>query len=162
MDYEINAYCDNPRVMFLPYTGCTKVQWHQRGPISRASHESPVTSHQSPVGSRDDVTLTPSVARGREAGHRLQSAIETCLREHRTAATEYTIPLAGGRGYFEARIIPLAVDRVVAVVRDITSQRRLEEGLSRVPGIRRAAQGGAGGAGCGWIGRRRRADGRTG
>jgi two-component system cell cycle sensor histidine kinase/response regulator CckA len=69
---------------------------------------------------------------GGEAGGRLQSAIETCLGEHRTVATEYTLPLPGGRGYFEARIVPLARDRVVAVVRDITLQRRLEEGLRRV------------------------------
>jgi PAS domain S-box-containing protein len=69
---------------------------------------------------------------GGQAGYRLQSAIETCLREHRTSATEYTLPLPGGLGYYEARIIPLAADRVVGVVRDITSQRRLAEGLSRV------------------------------
>ncbi len=92
------------------------------------------------AGSEADLTLPQdqflgrrvSESMGGEAGHRLQSAIETCLREHRTAATEYTLPLAGGRGYFEARVIPLAQDRVVAVVRDITSQRRLEEGLRRV------------------------------
>jgi PAS domain S-box-containing protein len=69
---------------------------------------------------------------GGEAGHRLQSAVETCLREHRTVATEYDLLRSAGRGYFEARIIPLAQDRVVAVVRDVTSQRRLEEGLARV------------------------------
>jgi two-component system, cell cycle sensor histidine kinase and response regulator CckA len=69
---------------------------------------------------------------GGEAGERLQSAIEACFREHHAVATEYTRPLAAGRGYFEARIIPLALDRVVAVVRDITSQRRLEQGLARV------------------------------
>jgi two-component system, cell cycle sensor histidine kinase and response regulator CckA len=69
---------------------------------------------------------------GGEAGDRLQSAIETCFREHRAVATEYTRVVAAGRGYFEARIIPLAPDRVVTVVRDITSQRRLEQGLARV------------------------------
>jgi PAS domain S-box-containing protein len=92
------------------------------------------------AGSEVDLTLPPDQFLGRrvneslggEVGHRLQSAIDTCLREHRTAATEYTLPHAAGRGYFEARIIPLESDRVVAVVRDITSQRRLEEGLSRV------------------------------
>jgi len=69
---------------------------------------------------------------GGEAGNRLQSAIDTCNREHRATATEYTLPLPGGRGYYEARIIPLTADRAVGVVRDITSQRRLEEGLQRV------------------------------
>ena len=69
---------------------------------------------------------------GGEAGNRLQTAIDTCLREHRTTATEYTLQLPAGRGHYEARIIPLAADRAVGVVRDITSQRRLEEGLQRV------------------------------
>ncbi|HZA94191.1 MAG TPA: ATP-binding protein, partial [Gemmatimonadales bacterium] len=67
-----------------------------------------------------------------EAGERLQAAIGKCLREHRTVATEYTRLLASGRGYFEARIIPLEPERIVAVVRDITARRRLEEGLARV------------------------------
>jgi PAS domain S-box-containing protein len=92
------------------------------------------------AGSEVDLTLPPDQFLGRrvgeslegEAGQRLQSAIETSLREHRTAATEYSLPVAGRRGYFEARIIPLELDRAVVVVRDITSQRRLEEGLSRV------------------------------
>jgi PAS domain S-box-containing protein len=92
------------------------------------------------AGSEVDLTLPPDQFLGRrvseslggEAGHRLQSSIEICLREQRTTATEYTLPVAGGHRYFEARIIPLAIDRIVAVVRDITSQRRMEEGLSRV------------------------------
>jgi two-component system, cell cycle sensor histidine kinase and response regulator CckA len=92
------------------------------------------------AGSEVDLTIPPDQFLGRrvidslggEAGHRLQLAIATCLREHRTIPAEYTLPLATGRGYFEARIVPLEQDRVVAVVRDITSQRRLEEGLRRV------------------------------
>jgi PAS domain S-box-containing protein len=92
------------------------------------------------AGSEVDLTIPPDQFLGRrvidslggEAGHRLQLAIETCLREHRAIPAEYTLPLATGRGFLEARIIPLDQDRVVAVVRDITSQRRLEEGLRRV------------------------------
>jgi two-component system, cell cycle sensor histidine kinase and response regulator CckA len=92
------------------------------------------------AGTQVDLTIPQDQFLGRrvsesmegEAGERLQSAIETCLREHRTVATEYTRLLATGRGYFEARIIPLEPERIVAVVRDITSQRRLEEGLARV------------------------------
>jgi len=92
------------------------------------------------AGSEVDLTIPPEEFLGRrvieslggDAGHRLHLAIETCLREHRTVPTEFTLPRAAGRGYFEARIVPLAQDRVVGVVRDITSQRRLEEGLRRV------------------------------
>jgi PAS domain S-box-containing protein len=92
------------------------------------------------AGSEVDLTIPPEQFLGRrvadslgdEAGQRLQSAIETCLREHRTAATEFTRAHAGGRGYYEARIIPLGADRTVGVIRDITPQRRLEEGLQRV------------------------------
>jgi PAS domain S-box-containing protein len=92
------------------------------------------------AGSEVDLTIPPDQFLGRrvidslggDAGHRLQLAVETCLREHRTVPVEYTLPLAAGRGYFEARIIPLDRDRVVGVVRDITAQRRLEEGLRRV------------------------------
>ena len=92
------------------------------------------------AGSEVDLRMTPEQFLGQrvtdslggEAGHHLQAAIETCLREHRPAATEFTLPLASGRGYYEARIIPLGADRAVGVVRDITPQRRLEEGLQRV------------------------------
>jgi PAS domain S-box-containing protein len=83
-------------------------------------------SHQQFLGRRVSESM-----RG-DTGHRLQSAIESCLREHRTVAAEYTLPLPAGRSYFEARIVPLAKDRAVVVVRNITSQRRLEEGLGRV------------------------------
>jgi PAS domain S-box-containing protein len=92
------------------------------------------------AGSEVDLTIPPEEFLGRpvaeslgdEAGQRLQSAIETCLRERRTVATEFTRSHAGGRGYYEARVIPLEADRAVGVIRDITAQHTLEEGLQRV------------------------------
>jgi PAS domain S-box-containing protein len=69
---------------------------------------------------------------GGDAGRRLQAAIRTCLVEHRNTAVEYTLPLSSGTGHFEARVVPIAPNRFVAVVRNVTAQRRLEEELRRV------------------------------
>ena len=108
------------------------------------------------AGSEVDLTLPQEQFLGHrvsesfegEAGPRLQEAIEICLREHRTVATEYTLPAPSRPRHFEARIVPLTPDDVVAVVRDMTTQRRLEEelkglkaGLGDEPGSDRAPAG---------------------
>ena len=92
------------------------------------------------AGSEVDLTLPQEQFLGHrvsesfegEAGPRLQEAIEICLREHRTVATEYTLPAPSRPRHVEARIVPLTPDDVVAVVRAMTTQRRLEEELLQV------------------------------
>jgi PAS domain S-box-containing protein len=71
-----------------------------------------------------------------DAGRLLQGAIDAALHNARTVAVEYSLP-AAGRGArrlevdFEARVVPVARDRVVAVVRDITTHHHMQEQLRR-------------------------------
>jgi PAS domain S-box-containing protein len=62
-----------------------------------------------------------------EAGERLQAAIATALEEQRTVRSEVTFVRDDGSRLVEARVVPIGPDRVVAILRDITDQRRQDE-----------------------------------
>jgi hypothetical protein len=66
-----------------------------------------------------------------DVGRRLQAAASTALAEHRKAAVEFTLREGRGVGHYEARIVPIAPDRVVGVIRNLTELRQLEEQVHR-------------------------------
>jgi signal transduction histidine kinase/ActR/RegA family two-component response regulator len=58
---------------------------------------------------------------------KLVSALEDVARGAEQSVTEYELPLREGSQYFEARMLPLDEDQLLAVVRNVTERRRLEE-----------------------------------
>jgi signal transduction histidine kinase/ActR/RegA family two-component response regulator len=74
-----------------------------------------------PVGRRlQDVPSTETAAK-------LEGALERARRTGALASVEYGLTVAGHRLVFEARILPLRGDQLVALVRDVTERRHLED-----------------------------------
>ncbi len=63
---------------------------------------------------------------------RLRQAIAQTTSTSDLQSTEYTITEDGERRLFEARFVAEEAGRVVAIVREITSQRRSEENMARI------------------------------
>jgi two-component system, cell cycle sensor histidine kinase and response regulator CckA len=57
-------------------------------------------------------------------------AINNAFKTNGITAFEYDLEMKGGRSYFEGRIVPITGDEVLAVIRDITEQKRVERSLS--------------------------------
>jgi diguanylate cyclase (GGDEF)-like protein/PAS domain S-box-containing protein len=73
------------------------------------------------LGHRVDEVLPSDVA------HKLEEAIAEALQRGGLAVTEYSLPLPHGEQSFEARLLPLFGDQVVAVIRNITQRKEAEE-----------------------------------
>jgi signal transduction histidine kinase len=73
------------------------------------------------LGRRIAEVLPADVAR------RCQEAVERALASGRTEVVEYRLPEDGEARDYEARVHALSVDEVLAVVRDVTAERRAEE-----------------------------------
>jgi len=52
---------------------------------------------------------------------------DRAMRSDDTATLEYSLPVVGEARFFEARIVRCDVDKVLAIVRDITERRRAEQ-----------------------------------
>ncbi len=63
---------------------------------------------------------------------RIKQAIAQTIATGDLQSAEYTVPIDGERRLFEARFVSEEVGRVVAIVREITSQRRSEENMARI------------------------------
>jgi diguanylate cyclase (GGDEF)-like protein len=57
----------------------------------------------------------------------IQRCIELALERKELQSAFYELPMAGGVRHYEARVAPSGPDTVIALVRDITSQRNSEE-----------------------------------
>lgn len=73
------------------------------------------------LGKRMQDILPPSVTA------LLTEAIRQALDTNSTVTTEYSLPMPSGEQYYEIRISPLTQTEVVAVVRNVTDRKRLEE-----------------------------------
>lgn len=72
------------------------------------------------LGKRFDETLPP------EAAGKIKKAIDEAMTFKRLAIAEYTLQLPHGKQYYEARVFPLDIEQLVAIVRNITSNKMLE------------------------------------
>jgi two-component system, cell cycle sensor histidine kinase and response regulator CckA len=63
------------------------------------------------------------------AGKSCQQAVLQVLKTRSPATLEYSLPMQGGDRSFEARVLPLLYDQVLAVARDVTDQKRNAEAL---------------------------------
>lgn len=76
------------------------------------------------LGRRVDEVLPPDIAQ------RILSGIAEVLRENKVICIEYTLPTpAQGQGYYEARLAATEEKEILAIVRDITQQKRNEQEL---------------------------------
>lgn len=64
-----------------------------------------------------------------EIGKRIHEAVIQAVESNDLVVLEYTLPLATGAQSFETRLLPLAGRQVVAMVRNVTGQKRTEEAL---------------------------------
>jgi PAS domain S-box-containing protein len=66
-----------------------------------------------------------------EAAEALHAAIEQAFARGDLVIAEYPLPFPEGERYFEARVLPLSPDEVIAFERDITDRRSLEADRER-------------------------------
>ena len=77
------------------------------------------------LGNRMQDVLPPDI--GTKVATTLAQVIET----GKPASMEYQLPLPDKMGSFEARLMPLVDERVIAIVRDITERKETETALQR-------------------------------
>jgi PAS domain S-box-containing protein len=64
-----------------------------------------------------------------EAALQVQQAISQVMSTKALASVEYALPGPEGEMLFEARLLPLADDRIIAIVRNVTECKQAEESL---------------------------------
>jgi len=74
---------------------------------------------------RVEAVLPPEIAR------RCLQAIEKGLATKAVQDLTYALPIAGQERTFEARLAPCEDDRVIAVIRDVTERKRVDDELKR-------------------------------
>ncbi len=62
-----------------------------------------------------------------EIADTLTDAIETALDSGRLKSLEFSVGQSGATRYFETRIVPYTADRLIAMLRDVTDRKRIEE-----------------------------------
>ncbi|MDJ0510561.1 MAG: PAS domain S-box protein, partial [Crocosphaera sp.] len=60
-----------------------------------------------------------------------QKAIDKVLKSRTLVSLEYSLSMAGGEEYYEARLVPFSQEQVVAIVRNISESRRSEIALKK-------------------------------
>jgi diguanylate cyclase (GGDEF)-like protein len=84
------------------------------------------------VGTREVINRHVSEVLPTEVADLLLHAIERALLRGELQSVVYKLPMPDGTHHYEARVAPSGVDRVVAVVRDITLQKLNEEKIRRL------------------------------
>jgi diguanylate cyclase (GGDEF)-like protein/PAS domain S-box-containing protein len=79
------------------------------------------------------VTVVPA-----EVAAQTEAAFGQALSERRLVVFEYTLPSPTGEAFFEARVQPIAPDRLAIIVRDITERQRRERSLRRWEAFQRS------------------------
>lgn len=75
------------------------------------------------LGKRVDQVLLPELAR------RTMEHLKRALRTKKVETFEYELPIKGELRYFEARLVASGKKEVLAIVREITDQKRMEQAL---------------------------------
>lgn len=86
------------------------------------------------VGSRVDRVLPPPV------GGDLLRIIQQTIATRSPASLEYPLAVPSGAKIFEARVVPFQESQAVAVVRDVTERRRVEQALCESEHLLRKSQ----------------------
>jgi PAS domain S-box-containing protein len=91
------------------------------------------------AGSQSGLYLPPSQFLGRrlqevlpsEAAGLIGDALQRVVETHAATAVEYTQPVEGRKLAFEARMLPLPDEHIIAIVRDMTQRKQAEDALKR-------------------------------
>jgi PAS domain S-box-containing protein len=91
------------------------------------------------IGTEVDLAVAPDQFLGRrmgqivppDTGQQLEEAIARALQDQQVQTVEYELLRPSGMRRLETRIVPIGADRVVAVVRNVTEQRRMEDQIRR-------------------------------
>ena len=67
----------------------------------------------------------------RDVANRVDEAIRKVREEGTTQTIEYSLPVGGRIQHFEARLMPLAESEIVAVVRNTTDRKQIEDALRK-------------------------------
>ncbi|MCL1465936.1 PAS domain S-box protein [Argonema galeatum] len=62
-----------------------------------------------------------------QVGQQLQDAIAELLQTRSLVSIEYSLPMAKGECFYEARLSPLLDDQIIVIVRDISDRKRAEK-----------------------------------
>lgn len=62
-------------------------------------------------------------------GQKCQEAINKAIQTQSLVSIEYSLPMAGGEEYYEARFVPIEIDRIIAIVRQISDRISAERAL---------------------------------
>lgn len=73
-----------------------------------------------------------------EVAAQTEAALRQALSKRRLVVFEYTLPSPTGEGFFEARVQPIAPDRLAIIVRDITERQRRDRSLRRWEAFQRS------------------------
>jgi diguanylate cyclase (GGDEF)-like protein len=78
------------------------------------------------IGQKLSATLPPEVTRA------ALDAVDRALAGNRVESIDYRMPLGEQMHHYEARIVPSGTEEVIALVRDVTPQKRHEERIARL------------------------------
>lgn len=107
--------------------------------VFRVNREGVYLDFSAPTGA--EAALPPALFLGKrmhdflpELAPRFMSAVEGALDTGEMQTIEYSMLYRGETAHFEARVLASGADEAIAVVRDITAQKRAEEAQRRLEG----------------------------
>ncbi len=92
------------------------------------------------AGSTSDFLIKPKIVYGqriqditfREISNQFQEAIDRLRTDKSLVRIEYTIIVTGEKNFYEARLLPLFEDQIIAIIRNISERKRAEEDRERL------------------------------
>ena len=89
------------------------------------------------AGATSSLVLEPRELKGKriqdvpekEVGEKFQAAIHSVLHDNKPASVEYSLQTQGQMQFYEARLVPLPQNEIVAIIRNITERKRVEAAL---------------------------------
>ena len=113
--------------------------------LFRLDHQGTILSFK--TGATKDLLLQPAKLFGKriqdipvkQVGKQFQEALQRAIQEKSVVNLEYSLILQGREYFYEARLAPLPEDQVVAIIRNITARKRVEQVQAAVYRISEAA-----------------------
>jgi PAS domain S-box-containing protein len=113
--------------------------------LFRLDHQGTILSFK--TGASKDLLLQPAKLFGKriqdipvkQVGKQFQEALQRAIQEKSMVNLEYSLVLQGREYFYEARLAPLPEDQVVAIIRNITARKRVEQVQAAVYRISEAA-----------------------
>jgi PAS domain S-box-containing protein len=103
--------------------------------LFRLDHEGTILDYK--AGSTSDFIIQPQIMCGRriqdipfkDISDLFQEAIDRLQTDKSLVRIEYTIMVKGEKNFYEARLLPLLEDQIIAIIRNISGNKKMEEAL---------------------------------